>query len=157
MDRRAAVLGALQGHQAVTRGREAVSPERAPPLASPLSSPLASFLPLWPSKHFASGTLNLSPGGEGLIEALPLPTQGPPLIFIGNGHASLHLSYRAIAKKHPSASSCPLDLNIYRTRGGRSWALSQILHLAPGHSPPPSPLQRLGYLSLDPGRSQSSH
>lgn len=66
----------------MTRGREAVSPERAPPLASPLSSPLASFLPLWPSKHFASGTLNLSPGGEGLIEALPLPTQGPPLILL---------------------------------------------------------------------------
>lgn len=62
-------------------------------------------------------------GGEGLIEALPPPSPSPPLIFISNGHPTL---VRALAKKHPRASACPSDPNIYQTCGGRAAALSRL-------------------------------
>lgn len=71
VDRRAAVLGALQGRKAVTpRAREGprghVCRAGLPvflPFASPARPPahLLSPLPVWPSKHLASGTLTPSP------------------------------------------------------------------------------------------------
>lgn len=73
-------------------------------------------------------------GGEGLIEALPPPSPGPPLIFISNGHPTL---VRALAKKHPQASACPSDPNIYRKCGGGAAALSRF-------RTSPSGLQLLG-------------
>ena len=75
VDRRAAVLGALQGRQAVTpRAREGprghVCRAGLPvclSFASPACPPahLLSPLPVWPSKHLASGTLTPSPWEAG--------------------------------------------------------------------------------------------
>ena len=71
VDRRAAVLGALQGRQAVMpraqggarRPRLQSRPLVGSPFASAARPPahLLSPLPLWPSKHLASGTLTHSP------------------------------------------------------------------------------------------------
>lgn len=76
----------------------------APSCPPPLSSATLAFKAL--------GIRDPDPfplGGEGLMEALPPPSPGPPLIFISNGHPTL---VRALAKKPPAASACPSDPSI---------------------------------------------
>ena len=117
---------------------DAPRPGRGPeaPSAEPASGRLALRLCSAPScpPPLSSATLAVKAlgirdpdpfplGGEGLIEALPPPSPDPSLIFISNGHPTL---VRALAKRHPRASACPSDPNIYRTCGGGAGALSRL-------------------------------